>query len=79
MGVHRAKKLYSSVIKNLRKGFAKKLIQHLRSQIFGWSKQARRSVETPKPKNEKCGQSKARAAGQVGMREPKKKQGASLE
>jgi len=39
------------------------------------TRQARRAVETSKAKNERCGNAEARAAGQVGMREPKKRQG----
>jgi hypothetical protein len=35
-------------------------------------------VETSKTKNERCEQAEARAAGQVGMREPKKRQGSVL-
>jgi len=35
-------------------------------------------VETSKTKNERCEQAEARAAGQVGMREPKKRQGRLL-
>ena len=35
-------------------------------------------METPKTKNERCEQAEARAVGQVGMREPKKRQGSAL-
>jgi len=35
-------------------------------------------VETSETKNERYGQAEARAAGQVGMREPKKRQGGVL-
>jgi len=35
-------------------------------------------VETSKTKNERCEQAEARAAGKVGMREPKKRQGSVL-